>query len=47
MRVLESGLWETAVSKTNDAGEPTGKVTIFDAVDKQLGLNLELTKRFP
>lgn len=38
--------WSPAgAPKTNDAGEPTGKVTIFDAVDKQLGLNLELTKR--
>src|ERR1700735_4050766 len=31
--------------KTKDEGEPSGKVSIFDAVDKQLGLNLELTKR--
>ena len=38
--------WSPAgAPKTNDAGEPTGKVSIFDAVDKQLGLNLELTKR--
>jgi uncharacterized protein (TIGR03435 family) len=29
----------------NDAGEPLAFVSIFDAVDKQLGLNLELTKR--
>jgi uncharacterized protein (TIGR03435 family) len=31
--------------KTNDAGAPIANVSIFDAVDKELGLNLELTKR--
>jgi uncharacterized protein (TIGR03435 family) len=38
--------WSPAnTAKTNDAGEDTGKISIFDAVDKELGLNLELTKR--
>jgi len=31
--------------KTNDAGDSVANVTIFEAVDKQLGLNLEATKR--
>lgn len=31
--------------KTNDAGEALPNTSIFEAVDKQLGLNLELSKR--
>jgi uncharacterized protein (TIGR03435 family) len=31
-------------AKTNDAGEPVATTSIFDAVDRQLGLKLELTK---
>jgi len=41
--------WSPAgVPKTNDKGEPSGKVSIFDAVEKELGLTLDLTTRpFP
>src|SRR5262249_5065672 len=31
--------------KTSDSGESIANVSIFDAIDKQLGLNLELSKR--
>jgi uncharacterized protein (TIGR03435 family) len=45
MRSGRGGGGEGAAGGTPDAAEPSGAITLFEAIEKQLGLKLERTKR--